>query len=138
MKEKREFFRVDVEIPIFIRHVEEGDSGCCECTLIEQGFGERIKTALVQRLNISGAGICFRSDKPYQVGDVLEMRLMLEDACPGVIGLCTRVIRVEKRSRHHSIAVEYIGMTGAIRELIVKFVFLRQRAFIKEKKVGWL
>jgi c-di-GMP-binding flagellar brake protein YcgR len=75
---------------------------------------------------------------PLTPGDILEMRLMLEDAYHGIIALCVKVLRVEKLSRNYRIAVNYVDMSENIRELIVAFVFKRERTLIQEKRVGWL
>jgi len=41
-------------------------------------------------------------------------------------------------SKHYCIAIKYECMDEDIRELIVKFVFQRERTLIQEKRVGWL
>ncbi|HTZ17777.1 MAG TPA: PilZ domain-containing protein [Dissulfurispiraceae bacterium] len=138
MQERREFFRIDVDVPVFIRVPAGGEAGDCACTLSKEKFSDDIKKSLVRRINISGAGISFLSDKQYSAGDLIEMLVMIENVYPGIITLCTRVLRSEKRRNKYFTAVEYIGMTTEIRELISAFVFQLQRTLIQEKRVGWL
>jgi c-di-GMP-binding flagellar brake protein YcgR len=138
MRESREFFRVDAAVPMFVRPLTKDDAKRCSCHLTEKGFDKTLKKTLVRKINISGAGICFENDMPFTPGDILEMRLMLEDAYHGIIALCVKVLRVEKLSRNYRIAVNYVDMSENIRELIVAFVFKRERTLIQEKRVGWL
>jgi c-di-GMP-binding flagellar brake protein YcgR len=138
MTESREFFRVDAPVPMFVRSLTKDEGKRCSCHLSEKGFDKTLKKTLSRKINISGAGICFENDMPFAPGDILEMRLMLEEAYDGIIGLCVKVLRVEKLSRNYRIAVNYVDMSENIRELIVAFVFKRERTLIQEKRVGWL
>ncbi len=133
-RERREFFRIDADVPVSVR------SGAtqCSCRLSAVQFNEATSAAIRRRINISGAGICFSNASPCSVGELLEIELMLEDAYPGIVILCTRVLRCEKTPKNYCIAAEYVGMTEEIRELIVKFVFQRERTLMQEKRVGWL
>ncbi len=138
MKERRAFFRVDADVPIFIRIPAEDKANSCVCALSSERFSDEIKRPLIQRINISGAGICFHSERQYLAGDILDVLIMLESVYPGIITLCTRVLRAEKLRKKYRIAVEYVGLTEEIRELIAKFVFKQERSLRQEKRVGWL
>jgi c-di-GMP-binding flagellar brake protein YcgR len=137
MRERREFFRIDADVPVLIRAASSAADQCL-CRLSTERFGEAAKIKLRRRINISGAGICFGNDSPNSPDEIIEMRLMLEDVYPGTIVLCTKVLRTEKMPKNYCVAVEYVGLTEEIRELIVKFVFHRERTLIQEKRVGWL
>jgi c-di-GMP-binding flagellar brake protein YcgR len=138
MRESREFFRVDAAVPMFVRPLTKDDAKRCSCHLTEKGFDKTLKNTLIRKINISGAGICFENDMPFTQGDILEMRLMLEDAYLGIIAFCVKVLRVEKLSKNYRIAVSYVDLSENVRELIVAFVFKRERTLIQEKRVGWL
>jgi len=137
-QESRRFFRVGAIVPMFVRPIAAEEASHYTCNMGVQGFDKNIKKGLLSRINISGAGICFESATPYSAGDLLEIRLMLEDVYPWIIALCTKVVRVERCPKHYCIAVKYECMDEDIRELIVKFVFHRERTLIQEKRVGWL
>ena len=137
-QESRGFFRVGAIVPMFVRHIDAEEASNYSCNMGVQGFDKNIKKELLSRINISGAGICFESLIPYSAGDFLEVRFMLEDVYPGIISVCTKVLRVESCPKHYCIAVKYECMDEDIRELIVKFVFQRERTLIQEKRVGWL
>ncbi len=137
-QESRRFFRVGAIVPMFVRHLDAEEASHYTCNMGVQGFDKNIKKELLSRINISGAGICFESPTPYSAGDLLEVRFMLEDAYPGIISVCARVLRVESCLKHYCIAIKYECMDEDIRELIVKFVFQRERTLIQEKRVGWL
>ena len=138
MNELRQFFRVDATVPMFIRSLSDREAVRFTCRLDDKGFDKTLKERLLRKINISGAGICFESDVPYDQGEIIEMRLMLEDVYPGIIGVSVEVNRVEKKSRNYYIAVKYACIDERIRELIVSFVFQRERILIQEKRVGWL
>ena len=138
MRESREFFRVDADVPMFVRSLTRDEAKRCSCHLTEKGFDKTLKKTLIRTINISGAGICFQNDMPFTPGDILEMRVMLEDAYQGIIAFCVKVLRVEKLSRSYRIAVSYVDLSENVRELIVAFVFKRERTLIQEKRVGWL
>ncbi|MGO9378587.1 MAG: PilZ domain-containing protein [Dissulfurispiraceae bacterium] len=136
--ELREFFRVDAIVPMLVRPIAAEDASRYTCYMDSTGFDKSMKSGLLSRINISGAGICFDSAITYSKGDLLEIRLMLEDVYPGIIALCAKVLRVEGCPKHYCVAVRYECMDEDIRELIVKFVFQRERILIQEKRVGWL
>jgi c-di-GMP-binding flagellar brake protein YcgR len=138
MTESREFFRVDAAVPMFIRSLTEDDAKRCSCHLTEKGFDTALKKTLMRKINISGAGICFENDMPLTPGNILEMRLMLEDAYQGIIAFCVKVLRVEKLQKTYRIAVKYVDLSEPVREIIVAYVFKRERILIQEKRVGWL
>jgi len=138
MAELRQFFRVNATIPIFLRSLSDREAVPFSCRLDDKGFDKTLKKRLMRKINISGAGICFESDIPYVLGDIIEMRFMLEDVYPGIIAVSVEVIRVETGSKNYYIAVKYACIDERIRELIVRFVFQRERIIIKEKRVGWL
>jgi c-di-GMP-binding flagellar brake protein YcgR len=136
--ESREYFRVGAIVPMFVRPIAAEEASRFTCHMSVQGFTTDMKKALLNTINISGAGICFESATPYSAGDLLEIRLMLEGVYPGIISLCAKVLRVERCPKYYCVAVKYECMEEDIRELIVKFVFQRERTLIQEKRVGWL
>jgi len=136
--ELREFFRVDAIVPMSVRSLTTADASQYTCHMTGQGFDENTKKGLLCKINISGAGICFESATAYSAGDLLDIRLMLETVYPGIIALCAKVLRVERYPKHYCVAVKYEWLDEDIRELIVKFVFQRERILIQEKRVGWL
>ena len=105
MIEAREFFRVDAAVPMYVRSLAEDEAKRCSCHLSHKGFDKTLKKTLIRKINISGAGICFENDIAYTPDDILEMRLMLEDAYHCIIALCVKGVRVEKSSRNYRIAV---------------------------------
>lgn len=135
---RREFFRVDAGVPMSVRRMAAEEAARCSCSLSGQTFNDNLKKGLLRKINISGAGICFESPVPYSIGDYLGIRLMLESVHPGIIDLYVKVVRVERTPKNYCIAVRYECMDEEIREMIVKFVFQRERTLIQEKRVGWL
>ncbi|HMK60415.1 MAG TPA: PilZ domain-containing protein [Dissulfurispiraceae bacterium] len=136
--ELRAYFRVDADIPMFVRQLKKNDAVNYDCNISGQGFNNAMKSKLCRRMNISGAGICFESETAYAPDDFLEIRFMLEGVHDGLIAISVQVLRVERRQKDYCIAVKYVSIDEQIRDLIIKFVFQRERILIQEKRVGWL
>jgi c-di-GMP-binding flagellar brake protein YcgR len=136
--EKREFFRVDAAVPMSVRQINAAEASRCSCCLSGQEFDKNLKNGLFRKINISGAGIYFENASPYSLDDHLELHLMLGDVHPGIVILYAKVVRVERGPKNYCIAVKYEGMDEEMREIILKYVFQRERILIQEKRVGWL
>jgi hypothetical protein len=124
-EDARVLFRARATAPLFARPLSGSMPDECYSRLSEPGFDEFLKRSLVKKIDISIAGLSFESDIPYATGDVIELRLMLEDVYRGVIDLCVKVLRVDVRPRHYRIAVTYIELDENVKKLISDFVFSR-------------
>lgn len=87
-------------------------------------------------VNISEGGIRFASGQPFRVGDVLEIRLLL-DPSPGLAVVThARVNRVETQEDAppdlaHLIAAQFLRLEESVREAICRHVLRRQRECIR-------
>jgi c-di-GMP-binding flagellar brake protein YcgR len=88
----------------------------------------------VKQVNISGGGMSFFSDTPYNIGDVIELKTVLENLYPVAMYLYGKVLSCEKIDGGYKIAVEFINIDEDIRDYIVRFVFHRQRQIIRQQK----
>jgi len=95
---------------------------------------EKITVASQKMVNISGGGLSFGSADKYQVGDILEMKLMLPLIPSYTLYVYGEVVtgRVENGLNHT--AVKFITIDDEIRDHIVKFVFKTQRDIIRKKR----
>lgn len=88
----------------------------------------------VKQVNISGGGMSFFSDTPYNIGDVIELKTVLELLYPVAMYLYGEVLSCEKKNEEYKIRVEFINIDEDIRDYIVRFVFHRQRQIIRQQK----
>ena len=133
MEEKRTFGRVNMLAPLFVRQMQGAAAEDCFCHLIEQKFDDYLKRSLYKKINISGSGILFESDVPFAPGGILEVKFMLDDAYLGVIYLCIEILRVDMRLRGYRIAGRYVGIDESVREMIIKYIYARERGAAGKK-----
>lgn len=86
------------------------------------------------RVNISGGGLSFTSKQWYNREDVLELKMLVPLMPPVALYLYSEVVKSEKLDNAYSIAVKFLQMDEQIQDLIVRFVFKRQRDFLREKR----
>jgi c-di-GMP-binding flagellar brake protein YcgR len=122
VNQKREFVRLNITLPVRFRViVEEGEEGPEQ---IEEGV----------TIDISAGGILFYTQAQLQTDGKLEIELQLSRdeslICRG------HVIRLLKPDEHDKnairIAIEYDDITEAQRDRIFRFIFEKQRDWIKK------
>lgn len=99
-------------------------------SLKEEGFS-CLPTAEV---NISGGGMSFISDIPYNKGDILELKMVLETPSPVALFLYGEVVKCETLNSGYRVAVQFVNIDEDIRDYVVRFVFYRQRQLLRQKK----
>lgn len=138
-KNDRNFFRVDAFMPVSARLVPEEEREFLECDLIPDPDAYEAMMKMKQRkVNISGAGMYFESDKAFGLGEVIEITAALKDIYEGIVVLYGRVIRCDYEGRYFGVAVDFLNISQLIINLITNFVLQRERELIAEKKIGWL
>jgi hypothetical protein len=85
-------------------------------------------------VNISGGGMSFSLPEEIPLGEVLEIKIMLTFQQPVILVIYGEVVNTTPVNGGHMIAVHYIHMDDPIRDLIVRFVFEREREIIREKR----
>lgn len=85
-------------------------------------------------LEISGSGMSFLSEKRYNDGDVLEIKIMPYTNSYMVIYLYGEVVKSYEKDDIFRVAVKFICMDEEVRDEILKFVFKRQREILKAKR----
>ncbi|MCX7724979.1 MAG: PilZ domain-containing protein [Thermodesulfovibrio sp.] len=85
-------------------------------------------------VNISGGGMSFISDVPYNKGDILELKVVLDLPLPVALFLYGEVVKSEKVNNGYRVAVKFINIEEDIRDYIIRFVFHRQRQLIRQKR----
>jgi len=92
-------------------------------------FGFPYKT-----VNISGGGMSLPVKEAIPIGETLEIKVMLPFQQPVVLIIYGRVIKYEIIDGKHFVAVHYTNMDDFMRDIIVRFVFERERELIRETR----
>lgn len=85
-------------------------------------------------VNISGGGLSFSSEQAIPLGEILEIKMIIKLQQPVELCIYGEVVKIEKREDDYFIAVHHIYMDDFIRDVIVRFVFEREREIIREKR----
>jgi hypothetical protein len=90
-------------------------------------------------LNISGSGMRLNSTERFTLGDVLEIRIVLETCPSKVLYLFGEVVRMESlaaRPGTYTVGIRFIGMNEEVCNEIVKFDFKKHREKLLKKKTS--
>ncbi|MGO9013572.1 MAG: PilZ domain-containing protein [Dissulfurispiraceae bacterium] len=139
VKNKREYFRLHERIKISVRQIEKPDRH------------QHIDDSIVKRAgkvfefyteDISAGGIQFFSEVFFKENSYLEITLYLKETDPPFepVKVNAVVHRSEqiKNSRYHNTSVMFAGISPKDRSCIERYIFLRQRDMIAEKRIGYL
>lgn len=91
-----------------------------------------------QEVDLSGSGVSFDSTDSLTPEDLLELRLVLFPSYTGILA-SGKVIRCEKtgsRTCPYKIAVEFVHIRETDRQCIIKHIFDRQAAQIRQTRQG--
>ncbi|MCX8034192.1 MAG: PilZ domain-containing protein [Thermodesulfovibrio sp.] len=99
-------------------------------TMEQQGFS----SLPLNKVDISGGGMSFFSDYAYEPGDILELKMVIENPAPLALYVYGEVISCESINNEFRIGVKFINIDEDVRDQIVKFVFHRQRQILRQKK----
>lgn len=99
-------------------------------TIEQQGFS----SLPINKVDISGGGMSFRSKIPYERGNVLEIKMVIENPTPLALYLYGEVISCEAIDHEFRIGLKFVNIDEDVRDQIVKFVFHRQRQIIRQRR----
>ena len=84
----------------------------------------------IEPLNISGNGMSLATKGEFSIGDVLEIRIILQTYPSKILHLCGEVVRVDKAPDipdTYILGIKFLGMSDAVRNEILKFDFKKHR-----------
>jgi hypothetical protein len=87
-----------------------------------------------QKINISEKGIRFPSETPYEIGDFVEIKTVIDIYQPLGFYLYGEVLRCEKKENYYEVAIKFINLPKDIKEKISYFIFCKEREFIRESR----
>ena len=89
-------------------------------------------------VEISGAGLKFISSSPMKVGDYAELRIYLPVEPVLAVTALAQVVRREPLAEHtegaFGVAMRFVTIHEFDRDLIVKFIFKRERELLRQKR----
>jgi PilZ domain len=106
------------------------DSIISSLAVDREGFG----SLTFKSMNISAAGMGFKSKEKYDKGAFLEMKILLYMYPHVALYLYGDVVKSEREGDDFNTAVKFTGMSDDIRDEIIKFVFRRQREILSAKR----
>jgi len=95
------------------------------------------------KVNMSGSGIKFKSCECFQVGDLLDVKIILPSYPFFIIQAVGLAVRVEKMSKQKSplkessndVVVKFLAISEENRESIIRCIFTWQRKALRERKM---
>jgi PilZ domain. len=106
------------------------DSIISSLAVEREGFG----SLTFKALNISAAGMGFKTKEKYDKGAFLEMKILLYMYPHVALYLYGDVVKSEREGDDFCTSVKFTGMSDDIRDEIIKFVFRRQREILSAKR----
>ncbi len=102
-------------------------------------YDKDVSESVSRNANISASGLAFESDNAIEVGEILEIKLLLS-SCFAVIAIFGRVVYCRKSkdntdSMPFQIGLDYVNLKDQDREVLIKHVVKRQMQQIREQKV---
>ncbi|HTZ17894.1 MAG TPA: PilZ domain-containing protein [Dissulfurispiraceae bacterium] len=95
---------------------------------------DKVAVTSQKLVNISGGGLGFDSPVKYEVGDILEMKLMLPIIPSYTLYVYGEVVTSRAERGNYHTALKFITIDDEVRDHIVKFVFKTQRDMIRKKR----
>ena len=91
----------------------------------------------IEPLNISGSGMSLITNDNLNVGDILEMKVVIETYPAKILHLYGEVVRVEatpERPDAHTLGISFLGLNEEVRNEILKFDFKKHKESMRTRK----
>jgi hypothetical protein len=109
--------------------------------LIHMFLAEEFRSLMnstLKDVNISATGIRFLSEQAYEMGDLVEIHLILPMVPLLFVRLAGEVIRVKgltsTQARRYAVAVKYHQLDSDTKEDIIRYLFRRQREVLRKRQ----
>ena len=97
----------------------------------KEGFNE----LPFQKVNLSEKGIRFSSKIPFKLGDLVEIKTVIDIYQPLGFYLYGEVVRCEKKGENlYEIGVKFINLPNDIKEKLSYFILYKERELIRESR----
>jgi hypothetical protein len=112
-------FDIDQKLNLLLKHMSDSD-----------GFALPEATDV----NISGGGLRFVSRESFEEGALLRIKTVLPNLAGKVDLKCEVVRSTASANGTHEVAVKYLDMSEATREIIIKYIFATQRKQLRSER----
>jgi hypothetical protein len=88
-------------------------------------------------VNISGGGMMMITEDNYRVGDITEIKMVLQAYPAKILYLYGEVIRIDEAPQlpgRHTVGIRFLGMTEEVRNEILKFEFKKHGDKLLKRK----
>lgn len=86
-------------------------------------------------VSLSASGIRLKTESPFDLGDLLELRMMLQLQCPLWLALYGHVVKKTPVADDvYDMAIRFCDMDEEIRDKISQYCLKRQREIIREQR----
>lgn len=100
---------------------------------------ENVVFMTCEPLNISGSGMSLVVQESFNIGDILEIRMVLQTYPSKILYLYGEMVRIErtsKKAESYIISVKFRGMNDDVRNEILKFDYKKHRQKLSTGKKG--
>ncbi len=88
----------------------------------------------IAHVTISGSGVSFNFTERRELGDIMEMKMLMPSVSGHAILVYGKVTGIEEKETGFRVATEFVAMDENMRDLIIDFVFRREREILREKR----
>ena len=106
-------------------------------SLFRSGREENILNHMPSEVNLSEGGIAFAAREEFLEGDIIALEMLLPIFPIAIIKALGKAVRVNKLPGGGcNVGTQYVAIKDEDRDKIVHYLFKRQRARLREKKVS--
>jgi hypothetical protein len=122
--DRRDFRRADVEARIRARRCPTRDTAVARDLQLKTEVAEDSPEFELQTVNLSGSGVSCRTSEPFEVEDLVDLRLVLEMRPRRVVSMIGRIVRViDPENPKPIIAVRFAELSEADQDAVIYSVF---------------
>jgi len=122
--DRRDFRRADVDLRILVRKCDTTDTALERERQLASVTAEGSPELESQRVNLSGSGVSFEANEPLALGDLVDIRLVLETRPRRVVAIIARIVRhVRTDGPRPIIAARFAELSEADQDAVIYSVF---------------
>lgn len=88
----------------------------------------------IAHVTISGSGVSFNFTERRELGDIMEMKMLMPSVSGHAILIYGKVTGIEEKETGFRVATEFVAMDENLRDQVIDFVFRREREILREKR----
>lgn len=122
--DRRDFRRADLEARIRIRKCPSRDTAEARERQLATPLPEESPEFEIQSVNLSGSGVSFEANEPFELDDLVDIRVVLEMRPRRIVSMIGRVVRhVRPDLPKPMVAVRFAELSEADQDAVIYSVF---------------